>query len=176
MTSGRRIDLVLVEAGLFESRSKAGAAIAAGLVTADGVLVAKPSQIVAPDVKLAATPVHPWVSRGGLKLVAGLDAFGIDPEGKVCLDLGSSTGGFTQVLLSRGAAHVVAVDVGRDQFHPSLRSEDRVTLLEGRDARSLDPQSLGQPFDLVVCDVSFISLKLILPVVSSARRSRRLAP
>ncbi len=83
----------------------------------------------------------------------------------MCLDLGSSTGGFTQVLLSRGAAHVVAVDVGRDQFHPSLRSEDRVTLLESRDARSLDPQSLGQPFDLVVCDVSFISLKLILPVV-----------
>lgn len=156
---------MLVEAGLFESRSKAGAAIAAGLVTADGVVVAKPSQTVPPQARLAATRLHPWVSRGGLKLVAGLEAFGIDPEGKTCLDLGSSTGGFTHVLLSRGAAHVVAVDVGRDQFHPSLRSEPRVTLLESRDARSLDPHSLGRPFDLLVCDVSFISLKLILPVV-----------
>ena len=163
--------MALVEAGFFESRSKAGAAIAAGLVTADGVPVSKPSQVVGPEANLAASPAHPWVSRGGLKLAAGLDGFGIDPARKWCLDVGASTGGFTEVLLERGAAHVVAVDVGRDQFHPSLRSDRRVTVLESRDARSLDLEILGRPFDLMVCDVSFISLKLVLPpVLSLAQR------
>lgn len=173
MTKGRRIDVVLVEAGFFESRSKASAAIAAGLVTADGLTVSKPSELVRPDSRLAATAAHPWVSRGGVKLVAGLDAFSIDPAGKWCLDLGASTGGFTQVLLSRGAAHVLAVDVGRDQLHPDLRVDHRVTNLESRDARGLDLETLGRPFDLMVCDVSFISLKLVLPpaLVLAARNS-----
>ena len=165
MAKGRRVDVALVEAGLFESRSKAGAAVAAGLVTADGVPVFKSSHPVRPDARLAASSTHPWVSRGGLKLAAGLDAFEIDPAGEWCLDVGASTGGFTQVLLARGAAHVVAVDVGHDQFHASLRSERRVTLLEGRDARSLDLETLGRPFDIMVCDLSFISLKLVLPTV-----------
>lgn len=165
MMTMRRADVALVQSGLFESRAKAVAAIEAGLVTADGRPVQKPSTPLSLDAVIAAQPAFPWVSRGGLKLVAGLDGFGIDPAGCVCLDVGASTGGFTDVLLARGARHVVAVDVGRAQFHASLAGEPRVTLLEGRDARSLDAGALGRPYDLMVCDVSFISLKLVLPVV-----------
>lgn len=172
---GRRIDLALVEAGFFESRSKAGEAIEAGLVTADGVRVSKPSLLVRPETRLAASPAHPWVSRGGLKLAAGLDAFDIDPRGRFCVDVGASTGGFTQVLMTRGAAHVVAVDVGRDQFHANLRSDPRVTLLEGCDARHLDLARLGRRFDLLVCDVSFISLELIVPGIFDLAAPRAVA-
>jgi 23S rRNA (cytidine1920-2'-O)/16S rRNA (cytidine1409-2'-O)-methyltransferase len=166
--TGKRADVALVERGHFESRAKARAAIEAGLVRADGVVLAKPSEMIGDKATIEASAPHPWVSRAGLKLVAGLDAFGIDPHGLLCLDVGSSTGGFTQVLLSRGADRVIAVDVGRDQLHPSLRIDPRVCSLEATDARRLTPDLLahhgvaGAP-RLVVCDASFISLKLVLP-------------
>ena len=165
MIKSRRADVALVEAGLFETRAKAVAAIVAGLVRADGRPVPKPSTPLRPEAVIEAQPAHPWVSRGGLKLLAGLDTFGIDPAGLDCLDVGASTGGFTDVLLARGARHVLAVDVGREQFHARLRGDARVTLLEGHDARNLDAETLGNPFGLMVCDVSFISLKLVLPTV-----------
>jgi 23S rRNA (cytidine1920-2'-O)/16S rRNA (cytidine1409-2'-O)-methyltransferase len=159
----RRADLVLVERGFFESRAKAQAAIAAGLVIVDGAAVAKPSDQVAADGEIVAAPAHPWVSRGGVKLAAALDAFAVDPAGRICLDIGASTGGFTEVLLARGAAKAYAVDVGHDQMHPKLRRDARVISLEGMDARRLDRTLVPDPIDLVVVDVSFISLKLVLP-------------
>ena len=161
----RRADLVLVEAGLFDSRAKAAEAIEAGLVRADGKPVRKASTPLAAGVRIEAGAPYPWVSRGGLKLVAGLDLFGLDPGGARCLDIGASTGGFTDVLLARGAGHVVAVDVGHDQLHPRLRGDRRVTSLEGRDARTLTIADIGRPFELLVCDASFISLRLILPSI-----------
>lgn len=170
-----RADVVLVEAGLFESRSKASAAIAAGLVSADGRPVPKASTPISPDAAIEARPAFPWVSRGGVKLAAGLDAFGVDPLGMHCIDVGASTGGFTDVLLSRGAAHVVAIDVGHDQFHPSLCHDRRITLHEGCDARHLTVEAIGRPFDLMVCDVSFISLTLVLPQVLALASRRALA-
>src|SRR6266852_3776733 len=120
MTTRMRADRLLVERGLFESRAKAQAAIAAGLVTADDVPVARPSDEVPTGAMLHAEPAHPWVSRGGVKLTAALDHFGFDPAGRVCLDVGASTGGFTHVLLARGARRVYAVDVGTAQLHASL--------------------------------------------------------
>jgi 23S rRNA (cytidine1920-2'-O)/16S rRNA (cytidine1409-2'-O)-methyltransferase len=161
MTARQRADRLLVERGLFESRAQAQAAIAAGLVTADGAPVRKPSDALRPGAVLQAAPAHPWASRGGVKLAAALDVFGIDPSGRVCLDVGASTGGFTDVLLARGAVRVYAVDVGRDQLHPRLRSDARVVSLEATDIRTLAP--LSPPPNLVVVDVSFISLKLVLP-------------
>ncbi len=161
--TAQRADLALVAAGLFESRARAAEAIAAGLVTADGATVAKPASRLSAGAALRATAPHPYVSRGGVKLAAGLDLFGLDPAGSRCLDVGSSTGGFTDVLLRRGAAHVTAVDVGRDQLHPSLRGHPRVTSLESTDVRALTPEALGPPVDLVVCDASFVSLRLVLP-------------
>lgn len=158
-----RADLALVAAGLFESRARAAEAIAAGLVTGDGTPVPKPSSKLQAGTLLVATPTHPYVSRGGLKLAAGLDRFGIDPAGLRCLDVGSSTGGFTDVLLRRGAGHVTAVDVGRDQFHHSLRGHAGVTLRESTDIRALAPADLAGPVDLVVCDASFVSLRIVLP-------------
>lgn len=155
--------MFLVEAGLFESRARAVEAIAAGLVTADGIIVPKASTRIARDATVAASAPHPWVSRGGLKLEAALEAFAIDPSGLRCLDVGASTGGFTDVLLSRGAAHVLAVDVGRDQFHPSLRGHPRVTLREATDIRALETADVAGAIDLVVCDASFVSLRLVLP-------------
>ncbi len=122
----RRADVLLVERGLFASRARAQEAIEAGLVRADGELVRKASQTLDAEARLDARPAHPWASRGGLKLVAALDAFGLDPEGRVCLDVGASTGGFTDVLLSRGARAVVAVDVGHGQFDPRLAADPRV--------------------------------------------------
>src|SRR5690242_11508136 len=116
-----RADRLLVERGLFDSRAKAQAAIAAGLVTADETLVRKPSEEISLSAALRAEPAHPWVSRGGVKLAAGLDHFGFDPAGRVCLDVGASTGGFTHVLIERGAKRVYAVDVGRGQLHERLR-------------------------------------------------------
>src|SRR5262245_9197094 len=117
MTKRKRADIVLVERGLFESRAKAQAAIAAGRVTADGVPVRKASDTIVEAATLTAAPAHPYVSRGALKLVAALDHFGFDPADRICLDVGASTGGFTEVLLARGARSVYAVDVGRDQLH-----------------------------------------------------------
>src|SRR5262245_40292897 len=158
-----RIDRLLVERGLFESRAKAQQAIAAGLVVADGVIVSKPADEVATDATVEATPAHPWVSRGGVKLAAALDHFGIDPAGCICLDVGASTGGFTQVLLTRGARRVYAVDVGRGQLHASLHGRPDVVAIEATDIRRLAPAQLEEPPSLVTVDVSFISLKLVLP-------------
>lgn len=163
MTTRKRADQMLVERGLAPSRARAQAAIEAGLVTADGVRVRKASQLVSSGAELRATPAHPYVSRGGLKLAAALDRFAIDPHGKVCLDIGASTGGFSEVLLKRGARLVYAVDVGHGQLHPSLRDRRGLVSLEGTDARALDRRLVPEPVELLVADVSFISLKLVLP-------------
>jgi 23S rRNA (cytidine1920-2'-O)/16S rRNA (cytidine1409-2'-O)-methyltransferase len=161
----RRADVMLVERGFFESRARAQEAIAAGLVLADGKPVRKASDPVADDAAIVAEAPHPYVSRGGVKLAAALDAFAIDPRGLTCLDVGSSTGGFTEVLLRRGARHVTAVDVGRSQLHARIADDPRVTSLEGTDARALTRDLVPVPVELLVCDVSFISLKLVLPAV-----------
>ncbi len=159
----RRADLLLVERGLFDSRAKARAAIEAGLVRAAGEAVRRPSDLVAPDAPIEAQAPHPWVSRGGVKLEAALDAFRIDPAGRACLDCGASTGGFTQVLLARGAERVYAVDVGRGQLHRDLAADPRVVALEGTDARALDRALVPEPVEVLAVDVSFISLRLVLP-------------
>jgi 23S rRNA (cytidine1920-2'-O)/16S rRNA (cytidine1409-2'-O)-methyltransferase len=134
-------------------------------VTADGVLLRKASDTIAPNAQLVATPEHPWVSRGGLKLAAALEHFGFDPAGRVCLDAGASTGGFTDVLLSRGARRVYAVDVGQGQLHARLRENPAVVSLEQTDIRTLDPARLAASPDFITVDVSFISLKLVLPAL-----------
>jgi 23S rRNA (cytidine1920-2'-O)/16S rRNA (cytidine1409-2'-O)-methyltransferase len=162
----RRIDTLLAERGLFESRSRAAAAVLAGEVRLhDGRRVDKPGQLVADDEPLEVQEAPRYVSRGGTKLENGLRAFGLDPEGRRCLDLGASTGGFTDCLLQHGAAAVVAVDVAYGELHWRLRSDPRVTVLERRNARSLTPDELPWPADLVVADLSFISLTKVLPVV-----------
>ena len=158
-----RADLYLVEHGLIETRAKAQEAIAAGTVTVDGVIVSKASQKIADCAIVTARPAHPYFSRAALKLLAALEAFGIDPAGRICLDVGSSTGGFTQVLLERGAAQVIAVDVGRGQLHPSLRADSRVVSMEGVDARSLTASDCTPVPSLIVCDASFISLLKVIP-------------
>ena len=163
MSTRQRADRLLVERGLFDSRAKAQAAIAAGLVTANEAPVRKASEEIAVDAALSATPVHPYVSRGGVKLAAALDHFKFDPNGRICLDVGASTGGFTQVLLERGAKCVYAVDVGHGQLHESLRSNAAIVSLEQTDIRTPSPARLGESPDLVTVDVSFISLKLVLP-------------
>jgi 23S rRNA (cytidine1920-2'-O)/16S rRNA (cytidine1409-2'-O)-methyltransferase len=163
MTGRQRIDRLLVERGLFDSRAKAQAAIEAGLVSADDAVVRKASAEIPADARLSATPAHPYVSRGGVKLAAALDHFAFDPRGRICLDVGASTGGFTQVLLERGAKCVYAVDVGHGQLHQSLRGHAAVVSLEQTDIRKLSPALLNDPPDLVTIDVSFISLKLALP-------------
>jgi len=169
-----RIDRLLVERGLFES-PQAQSAIAAGRVTADEVSVAKPSQEISADAVLRAEPAHPYVSRGGVKLAAVLDHFrfdsGFDPCGRVCLDVGASTGGFTEVLLARGARRVYAVDVGRGQLHPSLRQRAEIVSIEATDIRVLDPARLAERPDFIVVDTSFISLKLVLPPVFALART-----
>lgn len=165
MTGRKRADVLLVERGLFASRTRAQAAIAAGLVTADGLRLRKASDEIADGADLQAALEHPWVSRGGVKLSAALDHFGFDPAGRVCLDVGASTGGFTDVLLARGARLVHAVDVGRDQLHAQLREDPAVASLEETDIRALDPAALREQPDFVTIDVSFISLKLVLPAL-----------
>ncbi len=160
----QRADQALVARGLAQSRARARALIEDGNVTVDGVVVARPAELICEEQVLALTaPDFPYVSRGALKLVAALDHFRIDPTGARCLDLGASTGGFTDVLLRRGAAHVTAMDVGHDQLHDSLRQRDEVTVLEGRNARELTAEDVPEPVDIIVCDVSFISLTLVLP-------------
>jgi 23S rRNA (cytidine1920-2'-O)/16S rRNA (cytidine1409-2'-O)-methyltransferase len=166
----QRADLLLVARGLFESRAKAQGAIAAGLVTADGVIVRKASEMIANTACLEATAEHPYVSRGGVKLVAALDHFGFTVTDRLCLDVGASTGGFTEVLLERGAAHVTAIDVGRDQLHPRLRLSPRVTSQEACDIRTLE--ELPQAPSLITVDVSFISLKLVLPAITRLAAQR----
>ena len=163
MNTRKRADRALVERGLATSRARAQAAIEAGLVSADGVRVEKASQPVSPDAELRATPAQPYVSRGGLKLQAALERFAIDPQGKVCLDVGASTGGFSEVLIACGARTVYAVDVGHDQLHPSLHGRRGIVSLEGTDARALDRRLVPEPVELLVADLSFISLKLALP-------------
>jgi 23S rRNA (cytidine1920-2'-O)/16S rRNA (cytidine1409-2'-O)-methyltransferase len=153
----QRADLVLVARGLAESRAKARAAIEAGGVRADGEAVARASDLIAEDAALEVEPAHPWVSRGGVKLARALDAFGVDPAGRVCLDVGASTGGFTDVLLARGASRVFAVDVGRGQLHPRLRDDARVAAFEATDGRALTRAQISASPSLIVCDVSFIS-------------------
>lgn len=160
-----RLDEAVVAAGLVQSRSRARDAILRGRITVDGVKAAKPGQLVAADAALANDdPAAGYVSRGALKLSAGLDRFGFDPAGRTILDLGASTGGFTQVLLERGAARVIAVDVGHGQMAPALAADPRVLLKEGFNARDLCNADLaGHGIEAITCDVSFISLKLALP-------------
>ncbi|MDB5510961.1 MAG: hemolysin [Enterovirga sp.] len=161
----QRADALLVARGLFESRARAQEAIAAGLVRASGTTVRKPSEMIPAGSDLEASPPHPWVSRGGVKLAHALDSFGIDPAGLVCLDVGASTGGFTDVLLSRGAQSVCAVDVGQGQLHPRIAADARVRAFEKTDARRIDRSIVPEAVDLVVVDVSFISLRLVLPTL-----------
>jgi 23S rRNA (cytidine1920-2'-O)/16S rRNA (cytidine1409-2'-O)-methyltransferase len=161
-----RADQLLVTRGFFESRARAQSAIEAGLVTADGVQVKKPAQALRHDAELTAVAAHPYVSRGGVKLAAALAQFHFDPAGKICLDIGASTGGFTDVLLRGGARRVYAVDVGIGQLHSSLKSNRAVVECEKIDARELDRVLVPEPPELVTIDVSFISLKLIVPVVA----------
>jgi len=163
MKDRQRADLLLVARGLFESRARAQAAIAAGLVTANGHRVARSSDLIARSAAIEATPAHPFVSRGGVKLAGALERYPIDVADRICLDVGASTGGFTEVLLTRGARLVYAVDVGHDQLHPRLRNHPRIHAMEGTDIRALAPAQLAERPDVVVIDASFISLKLVLP-------------
>ncbi len=158
-----RIDQLLVARGLFDSRARARAAIEAGLVLADGVAVQKPSEQVDEDAVLEAQPAHRWVGRGALKLDHALDLWPIAVEGRVALDVGASTGGFTEVCLDRGAARVFAVDVGFGQMHHRVAGDLRVANLERTDARDLNPEVIPQAPSLIVCDASFISLSKVLP-------------
>jgi 23S rRNA (cytidine1920-2'-O)/16S rRNA (cytidine1409-2'-O)-methyltransferase len=163
----KRIDLLLVERGLFESRARARAAIEAGLVSANDKPVLKASETIAADAILQAQPAHPFVSRGGVKLSGALEQYPIDVENHVCLDIGASTGGFTEVLLANGASVVFAVDVGYGQLHPSLRDHPKIVSMEETDIRSFEGKRLPARPDIVVIDVSFISLKAVLPVALS---------
>jgi 23S rRNA (cytidine1920-2'-O)/16S rRNA (cytidine1409-2'-O)-methyltransferase len=163
----KRADLLLVERGLFESRARARSAIEAGLVIANDKPVTKPSEGIPADAVLQAQPAHPFVSRGGVKLAGALEQYAIDIEDHVCLDVGASTGGFTEVLLAAGASLVFAIDVGRDQLHPSLRGHPKVVSMEETDIRKFEGKRLPMRPDVVVIDVSFISLKAVLPVALS---------
>ena len=165
MSGPERVDLIMVQRGLAESRTRAQALILAGRVYSGFERVEKPGTRVDPETPLTVRTPLPFVSRGGLKLEAALDQFGINPSGAVCLDVGASTGGFTDCLLQRGAARVFAVDVGYGQLDWRLRNDPRVTVLERTNFRTIGLDSLPVGMDLAVADVSFISLKLILPKV-----------
>jgi 23S rRNA (cytidine1920-2'-O)/16S rRNA (cytidine1409-2'-O)-methyltransferase len=168
-----RLDVLLTERGLCPSRERARAVILAGHVTVEGKVVSKAGTAVAADAVVALLlPDHPYVGRGGLKLAHALDEFHIAVEGREALDIGASTGGFTDVLLQRGAARVVALDVGHGQLDWRIRTDPRVVVIEGRNARFLSPDDLPGPVDLVVIDVSFISLAQILPRVPAVLRPR----
>jgi 23S rRNA (cytidine1920-2'-O)/16S rRNA (cytidine1409-2'-O)-methyltransferase len=172
MMSRERADRLLVARGLFESRARAQAAIAAGLVTADGVRVRKPSEEISSNANIEAVAEHPFVSRGGVKLAAALDYFSIDVRGRVCLDIGASTGGFSEVLLLRGAKLVYAVDVGTAQLHPRLHGRNEIVSLEQTDVRKLDPAQFTETPDFATVDVSFISLKMVLPAIGALLKQR----
>ena len=159
----QRIDQLLVSRGLAESRARAQALVMAGLVFVGDRKVDKSGQQVAEDAELVVKGRdHPWVSRGGVKLAHAIDHFGVDPAGAVAMDIGSSTGGFTDVLLQRGAEHVFAVDSGTNQLAWKLRQDPRVTVLEQTSARILTPEQIDRPCSWVVCDASFISLAKVL--------------
>ncbi len=164
--SRQRADTLLFERGYFDSRAKAQEAIAAGLVRADGEVVRKASQGVLVDARIEAEAPHPFVSRGGVKLAHALKTFRVDASGRDCLDVGASTGGFTDCLLRQGAAHVVAVDTGRGQLHPTLAGNLRVMHHEATDIRHFSAHLLLKAPTLVVIDVSFISLALVLPAAT----------
>jgi 23S rRNA (cytidine1920-2'-O)/16S rRNA (cytidine1409-2'-O)-methyltransferase len=172
MTLRERADRLLVARGLFESRARAQAAIAAGLVTANGVPVRKASEAISSAAVIAAEPAHPYVSRGGVKLAAALDHFHLDVTGRICLDVGASTGGFAEVLVLRGAQRVYAIDVGRDQLHPRLRGHSAIVSMEETDIRTLDPARLAEQPDFATVDVSFISLKLVVPALGNILKPR----
>ena len=163
-SEARRLDVEMVRRGLSPSRTQARAAIEAGLVTVDGTVAVKPGQMVRDAAAIVAEAAHPWASRGGVKLAHALDVFGVDPAGRACLDVGASTGGFTDVLLARGARRVAAVDVGRGQLAARLAADARVVSLEATDARSLTAEMIGEAPSLVVCDASFIGLAKVWPV------------
>jgi 23S rRNA (cytidine1920-2'-O)/16S rRNA (cytidine1409-2'-O)-methyltransferase len=159
-----RLDRILVDRGLAATRSRAADLIRLGAVRVEGMPALKPGALLDPGASLTVeADASPFVSRGGLKLAAALDAFRLDPKGLVVLDIGASTGGFTEVLLERGASRVFAVDVGRDQLHAKLREDPRVVELEGTDARTLDAEVIDGPVGAIVADVSFISLTKALP-------------
>jgi 23S rRNA (cytidine1920-2'-O)/16S rRNA (cytidine1409-2'-O)-methyltransferase len=169
----QRVDVLLVERGLAESRTKAQALVMAGAVVVGEARVDKPGALVDPALPIRlkedAAPQR-YVSRGALKLEKALEVFPIDPRGKICADLGASTGGFTDLLLQRGAARVYAVDVGYGQLHPKVRNDPRVVVRERENARALTAEALGEKVDLVTGDLSFISLRLILPAVKAILR------
>ena len=161
----RRLDNLLADRGLYESRSRAAAAVIAGDVQVSGRPARKPGELVAEDADVAVAEAPPFVSRGGIKLANALDAFRVDPAGRLALDVGASTGGFTDCLLQRGAAAVVALDVAYGELHWRLRNDERVTVIERRNARWLVPDELPFAPDLIAVDVSFISLTKVLPAV-----------
>ena len=163
MSERIRLDLALEQRGLVPSRARARDAILRGTVTINGVTAVKQNQMVGREDKLALSdPASNYVSRAALKLVAGLDAGAIEVAGKACLDIGASTGGFTQVLMERGAARIYAVDVGHDQLHARLKGSDRVVSMEGVNARDLTVEMVPEPIDLLVSDVSFVSVTKVL--------------
>jgi 23S rRNA (cytidine1920-2'-O)/16S rRNA (cytidine1409-2'-O)-methyltransferase len=178
MTKKVRLDQLLVARGLAESRARAQALVMAGLVFSGESKLAKPGQQVAEDAAIAVRGRdHPWVSRGGIKLAHALEAFSLDPAGAVAMDIGSSTGGFTDVLLARGARRVFAVDSGTNQLAWKLRQDPRVTVLEQTSARVLTREQIDEPCDWVVCDASFIALAKVLarPLGLAAERCRLVA-
>jgi 23S rRNA (cytidine1920-2'-O)/16S rRNA (cytidine1409-2'-O)-methyltransferase len=160
--SRERADKVLLARGLFESRARARAAIEAGLAFADGVRIKDAATLIAANAALEAKAPHPWVSRGGVKLAFALERFGISPEGRVCLDLGASTGGFCDVLMQGGALRIFAVDVGAGQLHPGVAGSNRVVNLEKTDSRSLNAKIITEPPSLITADLSFIGLEKAL--------------
>jgi 23S rRNA (cytidine1920-2'-O)/16S rRNA (cytidine1409-2'-O)-methyltransferase len=168
----RRLDTLLAERGLFESRSRAAAAVMAGDVRVAGRPATKPGEMVTDETDVAVTEPPPYVSRGGVKLANALDAFGIDPAGRRALDVGASTGGFTDVLLQRGATSVIALDVAYGELHWKLRNDDRVIVVERRNARQVEPGELPYEPDLIVADLSFISLTKVLPAIVGAAAPR----
>jgi 23S rRNA (cytidine1920-2'-O)/16S rRNA (cytidine1409-2'-O)-methyltransferase len=168
----RRLDTLLAERGLYESRSRAAAAVIAGDVRVGGRPATKPGELVADEADVAVAEAPPYVSRGGVKLANALDDLGLDPAGRRVLDVGASTGGFTDVLLQRGAESVIALDVAYGELHWRLRNDDRVVVIERKNARSLERDELPYEPDLIVADVSFISLEKVLPAVVAAAAPR----
>ena len=167
-----RLDALLAERGLFPSRAKAAAAVLAGDVRLGDEPARKPGQMVAEDVEVGVQAPPPYVSRGGFKLANALDALGVEVAGRLALDVGASTGGFTDVLLQRGAVHVIALDVAYGELDWSLRNDERVTVVERVNARNLQPGALAYAPDLIVADVSFISLTKVMPAVLACAAER----
>src|SRR6185503_19433633 len=168
----RRLDTLLAERGLYESRSRAAAAVIAGDVKVAGRPATKPGELVPDEADVAVAEAPPYVSRGGVKLANALDAFELDPAGRRALDAGASTGGFTDVLLQRGADSVIALDVAYGELHWRLRNDERVIVVERRNARQIEPGELPYEPDLIVADLSFISLTKVLPAVATAAAPR----